>query len=107
MGLGALLLILAILGRKLWVSGHYYGLGEGFRLGYDHGDRDGFNRGYSRALVDRVLVTPTLCEHNDQMLRMVGADARPVQDEDIQRLIDAIPGVAEVLHEHVGEEAGQ
>lgn len=63
MGLGALLLILAILGRKLWLNGQYHGLTKGMVIGYRHGDRDGFNRGYSQEALDHVLAQPTEARH--------------------------------------------
>ena len=106
---GALVLILAILGRRLWCNGHYHGLTEGMLAGYGEGDRDGFNRGYSRAQLDSVLAAPSLGTHADRIFRIIGADATPVQDEDIRRLVDgcAMASVAlhlADLHEHVGEE---
>jgi hypothetical protein len=63
MGVGALLLILAILGRKLWLNGQYHGLTKGMVIGYRHGDRDGFNRGYSQEALDHVLAQPTEARH--------------------------------------------
>ena len=80
MGLGALLLILAMLGRQLWLGGHYYGLTEGMLAGYGEGDRDGFNRGYSQAVLDRVLTAPTLDDHFGEAL-LSGALHEPVGEE--------------------------
>jgi hypothetical protein len=59
MALGALVLILAIGGRKLWTSGHYHGLTGGMVIGYGHGERDGYARGYSQA----ALATPNEATH--------------------------------------------
>lgn len=80
MGAGLLLLILAILGRRLWCNGHYHGLTEGLLRGYDHGDRDGYARGYSQAALDRVLAQPTLDDHFGEAL-LSGALHEPVGEE--------------------------
>ena len=92
------LLSASVLGAAL---GHCRGLRSGMCIGYAHGDRDGHRRGDANARLDMILDAPSLCEHNDQMLRMVGLYGHDVQDEAIRRLIDGIPAVAEVL----GQEA--
>ena len=88
MGLFALLLILAMLGRQLWLGGHYYGLTEGMLAGYGEGDRDGFNRGYSQAVLDRVLTAPTLDDHFAGAL-LSGALRKPASEE-LASLIGAV-----------------
>ena len=103
MGVGALLLILAILGRKLWASGHYIGLTESMDVAYGQGTLDGFRigdargytRGYSQACLDHVLAPlATEAQH------YAGIVGQLPDAEDSAAFWEAVRNI----HEHAGEE---
>ena len=87
MGVGALLLILAMLGRQLWLNGQHHGLTENMDAAYGHGTLDGlrigdargYTRGYSQALLEHVLAQARSDDFTEALLS--GALHEPVGEE--------------------------